>query len=185
MKTVARLVVRTGTPGLLLLRPGQYVIGRHSDCDLILNAREISRRHASVEVDENSCSTLVDLGSRNGTNVNGKRVDRCQLSHGALITISTVTCLFESMVADEFTDEETTPAPITPAEILPRVSPAEQRVLFALLGGLSEKETAAKLSISPHTVHNHIKQIYLAYQVNSKAELLALFISRPNAMQGF
>ena len=56
--------------------------------------------------------------------------------------------------------------------------PDRQRsTLDLLLDGKSEKEVAARLDISPHTVHNHVKEIYKRMNVNSRPELLALFVS--------
>ena len=56
------------------------------------------------------------------------------------------------------------------------LSPAERRVLDSLLLGLSEKEVATRLDISPNTVHCHVGKIYKAVGVCSRAELLARFV---------
>lgn len=60
------------------------VIGRDERVDLSLNDGSISRAHCSVERDPNTSEyVLVDLGSTNGTSVNGARVqDRVALSPG-------------------------------------------------------------------------------------------------------
>ncbi len=60
------------------LVPGTYLIGRHSessDCDMAINDRTVSRRHANLEISSDCarCS-LTDLGSHNGTMVNGRRI---------------------------------------------------------------------------------------------------------------
>lgn len=47
-------------------------LGRAADCDLVLPERQISRYHARVEYDDGY--ELRDLGSKNGTFVNGERV---------------------------------------------------------------------------------------------------------------
>ena len=57
-----------------------------------------------------------------------------------------------------------------------QLSEAQRRVLAQLLDGLSEQEAAANLNLSPNTVHNHTKAIYKKLKVNSRAELLALFV---------
>lgn len=46
----------------------------------------------------------------------------------------------------------------------------EREVLQGIASGLSEKKLAASLSLSPHTIHTHIKKIYRKLQVNSRAE---------------
>ena len=45
--------------------------------------------------------------------------------------------------------------------------------LQLLLSGDSEKEVATKLSLSPHTVHIHVKKLYKRLDVSSRAELMA------------
>ena len=51
----------------------QVVIGRGSDCDIVLPERQASRHHARIERDERGY-LLRDLGSKNGTCVNGQEV---------------------------------------------------------------------------------------------------------------
>jgi DNA-binding CsgD family transcriptional regulator len=60
----------------------------------------------------------------------------------------------------------------------PRVTAREAQVLDRLLTGASEKEVAADLAISPQTVHSHVKSIYRAHGVSSRAALLARCLSR-------
>ena len=54
--------------------PGDTVIGRHPDCDIQLQSNTISRRHAKITGD-GSQFFVEDLGSGNGTFVNGQRID--------------------------------------------------------------------------------------------------------------
>jgi len=49
-------------------------IGRAPNCDVVLPERQVSRHHAEIERSEDSY-LLRDLGSKNGTYVNGKEVD--------------------------------------------------------------------------------------------------------------
>jgi len=55
----------------------------------------------------------------------------------------------------------------------------QREVLESLLRGLSEKEIAGTLMISRHTVHNHVKALYGAFDVCSRSELLAHFVRAP------
>lgn len=57
------------------------VIGRHGSCDVILDNDSVSRRHARLLCRDGNWM-IEDLGSRNGTNVNGVAVGRCQLQPG-------------------------------------------------------------------------------------------------------
>ena len=50
-----------------------FAIGRDEECDLVLEDDQVSRRHAELEL-SNDRIVVRDLGSRNGTFVNGKRI---------------------------------------------------------------------------------------------------------------
>jgi DNA-binding CsgD family transcriptional regulator len=58
---------------------------------------------------------------------------------------------------------------------IPELSTRQRQVLLRVMAGDSEKQIARLLSLSPHTVHDHMKQIYLRFGVNSRTELLAMF----------
>lgn len=51
-----------------------WAIGRTDGCALVLDSRSVSRLHALVQRLENGSFCLIDLGSRNGSYVNGRRV---------------------------------------------------------------------------------------------------------------
>jgi ABC-type multidrug transport system ATPase subunit/pSer/pThr/pTyr-binding forkhead associated (FHA) protein len=55
--------------------PRRWVIGRAPDCDLVVSALEASARHCQLTETEQGF-VLEDLGSSNGTFVNGERIDR-------------------------------------------------------------------------------------------------------------
>jgi len=60
----------------------------------------------------------------------------------------------------------------------PLLSPRHQQTLEHLLGGDSEKEVAARLKLSPNTVHVYVKALYRHFSVSSRGELLAHFVRR-------
>jgi DNA-binding CsgD family transcriptional regulator len=66
-----------------------------------------------------------------------------------------------------------------PAAPGPRLTGRESEVLQRLLKGDSMKETATRLGLSAHTVHDYVKSLYRKFDVNTRAELLARFV-RPN-----
>jgi DNA-binding CsgD family transcriptional regulator len=51
--------------------------------------------------------------------------------------------------------------------------PRLAQTLTELLAGLSEKEIAAKLDLSRHTIHNYVKALHQRFEVSSRGELLA------------
>src|SRR5438477_4439 len=67
---------------------GELVIGRSSDLDLVLIEDMVSRKHAQLTLAAGRI-TIADLGSTNGTFVNGEKVRRAQLKEGDRILIGT------------------------------------------------------------------------------------------------
>jgi DNA-binding NarL/FixJ family response regulator len=57
-----------------------------------------------------------------------------------------------------------------PAAAGPPLTPRERQVLQLIAKGLSYQRIAETLSMSPHTVTTHIKQIYRKLEVNSRGE---------------
>jgi len=75
------------------LEPGQRVeLGRREDADIPLRDDGVSRRHASIQVDELG-ARLLDLGSANGTFVDGVRVAEARLGDGARIAMGGATVM--------------------------------------------------------------------------------------------
>jgi hypothetical protein len=70
------------------------VLGRSRECDITIDDTNVSRRHAEVRR-ENGAWWVVDLGSTNGIEVNGKRVDRARLEHGDRILLGRTEVTFE------------------------------------------------------------------------------------------
>ena len=52
----------------------RFSFGRDSRCNFYLEDPIVSRLHASLEVNAQNCTRIVDLSSRNGVFVNGQRV---------------------------------------------------------------------------------------------------------------
>ena len=89
-----------GTPRLqgpdgqtLELRAGRHTIGRLADCDLHLDDTTVSREHAAV-VRRGETWWVLDLGSTNGTRVNGVAAAEHPLSDGDRIEVGEVDVTF-------------------------------------------------------------------------------------------
>ena len=66
---------------------GEYYFGRGTECHIQPNSDWVSRQHCLLRVTEDSVH-LRDLGSRNGTLINGLRLrGECWLQHGDRIQV--------------------------------------------------------------------------------------------------
>ena len=74
------------------LEDGTTTFGRTQESDIQINDTRISRQHMSIDVDGETI-ILKDLGSTNGTYVNGKRVQNISLKDGDKIQISSATII--------------------------------------------------------------------------------------------
>lgn len=72
----------------------QAVVGRDADCDVSLESRSVSRRHALLEKTVDGWM-LRDLGSANGTFVSGGRITEAPLPAGADLRFGEVEAVFE------------------------------------------------------------------------------------------
>ena len=71
----------------------RVVIGRSQGTDIRLHDPNVSRRHAEIR-QEGPAYWIVDLGSTNGLEVNGRRVERAKLEPGDSITVGESTLVF-------------------------------------------------------------------------------------------
>jgi pSer/pThr/pTyr-binding forkhead associated (FHA) protein len=91
--TMAGWILHSGDEPPITLRvpPGSIkTIGRTARADFIVDAALISRIHCRLTADRSDQLIVEDLGSTNGTIVNGKKVDRVILRAGDRLTIGRV-----------------------------------------------------------------------------------------------
>lgn len=89
------LLLNGTNPREIVLDAAPIIIGRAPPCDLILADREVSRQHCRVELREDA-AWIVDLGSSNGTFVDGARIAEAQpLAHGSVIALGGHVVVYE------------------------------------------------------------------------------------------
>jgi pSer/pThr/pTyr-binding forkhead associated (FHA) protein len=77
------------------LSSDRVVVGRSRECDVRIDDGNVSRRHAELSRDHDERWTVVDLGSTNGTEVNGRRISRrTPLADGDRIAIGGTELVF-------------------------------------------------------------------------------------------
>jgi DNA segregation ATPase FtsK/SpoIIIE, S-DNA-T family len=73
-RVVVRVVGGLGAGRSVPLPPGTATVGRDTGCTVVLDDTAVSRTHCRLEVSARGRVTVVDLGSRNGSDVNGTRI---------------------------------------------------------------------------------------------------------------
>ncbi len=93
----ARLVITRGPEAGAVFPVTRAVatIGRHRDCDIVLDQVTVSRYHAELHRDGDSY-TITDAGSLNGIYHNHRQVDRAELRHGDQLWIGIVHFTFHA-----------------------------------------------------------------------------------------
>src|SRR5512138_2354331 len=87
-----------------LLRTEQFnreiiKIGRLASAHLVLDDDRISRIHSVIEVSPDGAVSIIDMGSAEGTFVNGKKVSRGALRTGDQITLGGLRIVLEGIEA--------------------------------------------------------------------------------------
>src|SRR5579859_986520 len=88
------IVLAGGTVGQMYKIAGQEMyIGRASDAEIRVDDEGVSRRHCRVAQTPNNQVILVDLGSTNGTYVNGHKISEQVLRDGDKVQVGALTVL--------------------------------------------------------------------------------------------
>lgn len=184
-------VLRSPNPPAFQFRLSRptIVVGRAGRCDLVLFDPSVSRDHAQIHVGRTELH-VFDLKSSNGTFVDDQRIETSTVRRGQTIKFGNsafVVALEDHAAADEETDAPAiadlgTIRTDAMQALRGRLSKAQIRVFDLLLTGSADKVIAAKLSISHHTVHNHIQAIFRAFNIHSRGELLATVIETCRTM---
>src|SRR5690349_19806849 len=96
-------------------------IGRLASAHLCLDDEKVSRIHSVIEVAPDGAISIIDMGSAEGTFVNGKKVSRGALRVGDQITLGGLRIVVESDVGG--TNEAQNHA-VAPVQAVPAAAPA-------------------------------------------------------------
>lgn len=104
---------------------GEVIIGRSPSCTIALEDAKVSRRHVRLVVEDGEAK-VMDLGSRNGTLVNGEKLEgEVVLLPGDRLQVGDSTVLFEpsarASLSDRDADGEVHSSPVE--ELIPAVGP--------------------------------------------------------------
>ncbi|MEM9462099.1 MAG: FHA domain-containing protein [Myxococcota bacterium] len=153
------------------------VIGRDSDVDFVLDARGVSRKHARLMREATGSVQLIDLGAKNGTLLNGRKIEMTVLRAGDRIRIGTAELLFGFEDLLEAASDEVASS----AQHDTRLRKREREVADLVAEGLTNAAIAQRLHISPRTVSTHMTKIYERLGLHSRAALTRWVVQQRSA----
>jgi len=164
-------------------------IGRHHECDLVLDNDLVSRRHARL-VEDGDGPVIEDLGSMNGVFVNERRIHGpTRLAHGDTIAIGTDLLKVIDIGSRPCMAAPTRPQPmtferdsegveqVTTTARLDVLSERERAVFERIVLGHTQREVAEQLHVSVKTIETHRARISIKLGCKTRAELVAYAIN--------
>src|SRR5262245_10927368 len=88
----------------ILINKNPFLIGRSNDCDLVLDRSGVSKQQAQITFD-GEVYQLQDLGSKNGTLLNGKRIQTSELNDDDVISTSGLDLQFQRIRQSDWTED--------------------------------------------------------------------------------
>lgn len=198
-------VLKGSCPGQLIELTGdRLILGRHPQCKIVLDNVAVSRHHAQI-LQNNGSFYLEDLRSRNGTYLNGHRLEgRTPLHEGDLVKVCDVVFSFhrgvppdwtppsdegEHQAPDQFQGTGTLPPTSGPARGIPSVVDSSSS---AILGKVSLQGTDQfRLMVKPESKLRAILEISRSLTRTLQVDQLlpkildTLFRIFPQADRGF
>jgi len=156
---MGRLVTADGTREFIL-KPGENSVGRES-ADILLSHNTVSRKHAKITVQDGHVS-VEDMGSTNGTFVDGKRLsdgESVEIKDATELMFGSVTLKYEAPLASideaveepepEEAEEPTEPDVVAEVETEPETEPVEETTVLAAF--LVSKDDSMRFEIAEGT----------------------------------
>ncbi len=169
-------VVRGVSRGQQLAIPAsECTLGRSVDADLRIDEHGVSRIHAKLVRVSPGLYNLIDLQSKNGTGVNGRRIDAAVLQPGDRIQLGPdVELRFGTRLPG---DERPAEARRHQAEAVRRALTARQLQVAKLVAhGHGNREIAERLGLRVRTVESHLDHIYDQLQLKSRSALTRVLV---------
>jgi pSer/pThr/pTyr-binding forkhead associated (FHA) protein len=147
------------------------LIGRNEDNDVVLESPRVSRYHARV-IWTGAEYRVEDLGSKNGTWLNGSRIETAShLKDGDTLQVGDVILVFEVQGFETMTMTEG-------ASLPDGLTQREAEVLSLIASGRSNQEIAEGLVLSVRTVERHVSNVYSKIGAKNRAEATSYALSR-------
>jgi len=137
--------------GTFALDRESAVLGRHPDCDIVLDSGAVSRQHARIQRVDGKFY-IEDMQSRNGTYVNGRQIrERYPLSDQDRITLCDVVMVFSDGTADKkAVDSCAAVSPVETAALMVDDEPEGNNSTVMTRLDISAGSSSLRLEVNPH-----------------------------------
>jgi DNA-binding CsgD family transcriptional regulator len=174
LERVSLLLGRGAAHGIVVELGGAITIGREDGVTLLLAMEGVSRRHAAVMPRGDDGFVVSDLGSTNGTLVNGETITQPRvLASGDLIQIGAAELEFRVATRSEL---ERARRVANACARLRLLSERELEVARLVAEGLRSAEIGRRLHIGVRTVNTHLEHIYERLGIRSRLVLTRLVL---------
>ena len=175
-----------------------YVIGRHSDSDLVVRVEDVSRRHAEIHWEGDPVQPVLHAHGRHGTHVNGRALEvgqaitlrsrdevRLGEEYRVCYLLGTTEELRRFVLEREqqLTGQHRTRRERSDSrsirlaqEQVANLTPRERQVSRLAITGLSNGEIAHELEISLSTVKLHLRNAFAKTGTQGRTELTAYLL---------
>ncbi|MEI7922012.1 MAG: ATP-binding protein [Planctomycetota bacterium] len=142
------------------------VIGRETGCDIRIKDPEISRRHLEIRR-ESGQFKLIDLGSANGTLVNGIAVRETWLRRGDRIQIGQTQIMFQDEAIIRSSD-----AGLERVRIVPANTGEDKSAIVQTLPAMADIAKLFAGSTPPHWLQERLASLDVIYQASREISLV-------------
>lgn len=162
----------------------ELIIGRSSELEMVLIEDMVSRHHAKITTTQNEI-TIEDLGSTNGTFVNGEKISKCSLKAGDRILIGTSII---KLVYEQYGDSEVPPPPPMMGDVhVEDVTQAPQEFGLSSSGRIAQQGHTVTSAAQSSVLSGNIEQLALTdllQLLGSSKKTGGLFITSPQGAEG-
>ncbi len=145
---------------VVLQAHGEFIVGRDEGCALRLVDASVSRRHAKIATSADGSITVLDLGSTNGTAVNGQPVSSAEIRTGDAVEFGAVSLKLDLLSLDEIAHLENVVDALASAHRDPLTGLLTRAWLEDELPSLCERAARAGAAISCVFVDvDHFKRV--------------------------
>lgn len=145
-----------------------WLIGRAVHNTITINDVYMSRHHASLQLVGGEL-LVIDLNSRNGTFLNGRRIIApTVIRNGNHLRLGNteMEAIVPHVRRAPTREEPTIPIPH------PVLTPSEEKVFWQVVQGYTNKEIGRRLQISPRTVQTHLSSIMTKLTLENRSQIV-------------